>query len=292
MQPDHPLIRSARSSLIALALLTLSACSSLLLGGMNTLSRSGELEVATGMTFDLEHRLALDIYSPPGATGAPVVVFFYGGYWRYGERAQYRWVGEALARQGVVVFVPDYRKYPDTGLDGFMADAAKAVAFAHAHAAAHGGDPKRIVLMGHSAGAHLAGLLATDAHWLQPHGLTPGSLCGVIGLAGPFDFLPLTGPDLREIFSEDHDEQLRSQPIHFVDGDEPPMLLLHGEADTTVGRHNSANLAAALNKAGVHAQFKLYPELTHVGILLALSGRFAKDAPVMPDVIGFAKACP
>ena len=269
----------------------LGGCSGLLFTGMNSLSGDSRLKTSEGVEFDAAHDLALDVYTPENASKAPVVVFFYGGNWRNGERAQYRWVGEALAREGVVAVLPDYRKFPATGLDGFMTDAASAVAWAHAHAAEHGGDPARIVLMGHSAGAHLAALLATDARWLGAQQLKPKDLCGVVGLAGPYDFLPLTSASLREIFGGDRAEQLRSQPTHFVDGDEPPMLLLHGAADTTVGQHNTENLARALKQAGVPADVRIYPELKHVGMLLALSGRFAKDAPVTADSLMFIRAC-
>lgn len=283
----NPIPRILAATLFAA---TLGGCSGLLFTGLNSLSGDSDL-TTTSVEFDSAHTLALDVFASQDASAAPVVVFFYGGYWRNGERGQYRWVGEALARKGVVAVLPDYRKFPSVGLDGFMADAASAVAWARAHAAEHGGDPERIVLMGHSAGAHLAALLATDATWLAPHRIKPRDLCGVVGLAGPYDFLPLTGPKLIEIFGTEHHEQLRSQPTHYVDGDEPPMLLLHGAADTTVGQHNTENLGRALEAAGVRAQVRIYPELKHVGMLLALSGRFAKDAPVMADSLAFIRAC-
>ncbi len=281
----------SRTFTMALLACTLTGCSGLLFGGLNSLSGDSSLRSTPDIEFDPAHALSLDVFAPVGATAAPVVVFFYGGYWRNGERAQYRWVGEALARGGVVAIVPDYRKFPSTGLDGFMADAASAVAWARAHAGEHGGDPERIVLMGHSAGAHLAALLATNASWLGAHQIKPKDLCGVVGLAGPYDFLPLTGPKLIEIFGTERDEQLRSQPTHFVDGDEPPMLLLHGAADTTVGQHNTENLARKLESAGVRTQVRIYPDVKHAGMLLALSGRFEKDAPVLADSLEFIRAC-
>ena len=279
--------------IIAGTLLTsvLGGCSSLIFAGINSLSGDSRLRTTTDVEFDPAHSLSLDVFSPQGASAAPVVVFFYGGYWRSGDRGQYRWVGEALAREGLFAMLPDYRKFPSTGLDGFMADAASAVAWARAHAAEHGGDPDRIVLMGHSAGAHLAALLATDASWLGAHQIKPKDLCGVVGLAGPYDFLPLTGRSLIEIFGTERGEQLRSQPTNFVNGDEPPMLLLHGAADTTVGQHNTANLARKLEAAGVKVSTRIYPEIKHVGMLLALSGRFAKEAPVMADSLEFIRAC-
>lgn len=284
----NPILKILCATLLASAI---TGCSGLLFSGMNSLSGDSRLRTTTGVAFDPAHSLELDVFAPQDARAAPVVVFFYGGYWRNGERREYRWVGEALARGGVVAVLPDYRKFPTVGLDGFMTDAASAVAWTRAHVAEHGGDPTRIVLMGHSAGAHLAALLATDARWLRPHQIMPKDLCGVVGLAGPYDFLPLTGANLIEIFGTERAEQLRSQPTQFVDGDEPPMLLQHGAADTTVGLHNPENLARALKAAGVEAQVRIYPEVKHVGILLALSGRFARNAPVMEDSLQFIRAC-
>jgi len=275
----------------SVAALCVSACSGVLFGGMNSLSGSKSLEQTRDITFDEANALQLDVYRPAQTQDATVVVFFYGGNWRNGERGDYRWVGEALAREGVVAIIPDYRKFPIVRLDGFMSDAASAVAWAKAHAVEYGGNPERLVVMGHSAGAHLGALLVTDARWLEAKQMVPKDVCGFVGLAGPYDFAPITNPDLREIFGERSAEQQRSQPIRFVDGDEPPMLLLHGSADTTVYPRNTEHLGAALNKAGVTEKTVIYPGLTHVRMLLGLSGRFAKDAPIMSDSMQFIRTC-
>ncbi len=283
--------RPLKLLLSSLAALWVSACSGVLLGGMNTLSPSKSLDATRDLTFDDSYGLQLDVYRPEQAKDATVVVFFYGGNWRNGERGNYRWVGEALAREGVVAIIPDYRKFPDVGPDDFMRDAASAVAWARQHAAEYGGNPNRLVVMGHSAGAHLGALLATDASWLKAHQMKPQDLCGFVGLAGPYDFAPITNPDLREIFGNTTEAQNRTQPIRFVDGDEPPMLLLHGSDDRTVYPRNSEHLAAALNAAQVNAKTIIYPGLTHVRLLLGLSGKFGKDAPIMADSMSFIRSC-
>ncbi|MDQ1092835.1 acetyl esterase/lipase [Xanthomonas sacchari] len=283
--------RWPRNVLIAVSSLLVSACSSLFFGGLNASSSRHGLSEQRGIVYDAAHGLALDVYRPAGAQHAPVVVFFHGGTWKTGNRQNYRWAGEALARHGVVAIVPDYRKYPQVTLDGFMRDAAAAVAWSQRHAADYGGDPQRLVLMGHSAGAHIAALLATDGHWLQAQGLSPRQLCGLVGLAGPYDFLPLTDPDLIGMFGQDPAQQKRSQPVTFVDGDEPPALLLHGDADTVVAPHNSQSLQAALQRAGVPATLKTYPGVGHMRLVLALR----KDDPALPvmaDSIAFVRACP
>lgn len=279
-----------RHLLIALSSLLVSACSSVFFGGLNAGSARQGLSEQRGIVFDAAHGLKLDVYRPIAAQDAPVVVFFHGGTWKNGNRQQYRWAGEALARHGVVAIVPDYRKYPQVTLDGFMRDAAVAVAWSRAHAAEHGGEPRRLVLMGHSAGAHMAALLASDGRWLQAQGMAPRQLCGVVGLAGAYDFLPLTDPDLIGMFGRDPAQQRRSQPIAFVDGDEPPMLLLHGSADKVVLPQESLALQAALQRAGVPAEVKLYPGVGHLRLALALR----KDDPALPvmaDSIAFVRQC-
>ncbi|CAD7716092.1 hypothetical protein LMG31886_18860 [Xanthomonas hydrangeae] len=279
--------RWLRPALLLLGALSLSACSSVFFGGINAASsRTGVIEHRHEV-FDPEHGLALDVYQPRGAVDAPVVVFFYGGTWKRGARANYRWVGRSLARQGMVVMVADYRKYPQVRLDGFMTDAAQATAWSHQHARAYGGDPARLAVMGHSAGAHIAGLLATDRRWLQAQGMQPRQLCGFVGLAGPYDFSPMTDPELIQIFGTSPAEQEASQPIRHVDGDEPPMLLLHGDADHVVEPRNSTVLAAAEQQAGVQAHRIFYPGMGHMRLVLSLR----KDSQVMRDTLQFLRQC-
>ncbi|MGH8029246.1 MAG: alpha/beta hydrolase, partial [Arenimonas sp.] len=169
--------------------------------------------------------LALDVHRPSGfpAAGAPVVVFFHGGTWQNGNREDYRFVGAALAAHGVLAIIPDYRKAPAHPFPEFMADAGAAVAWAHAHAHEYGGDPARLFVAGHSAGAHMAALLATDARYLRAVGMQPRQLRGVVGLSGPYDFLPMTDARLLRVFGVGP-QWRASQPVNFVDGDEPPFL--------------------------------------------------------------------
>lgn len=204
---------------------------------------------AASVQYAPDRALSLDIYRPSAASGpAPTVVFFYGGAWKRGERAQYAFVGRRLAEAGMLALVADYRTYPRATFPGFMGDAADAVAWARAHAAEHGGDPKRIFLAGHSAGAQIAALLGTDARYLERVGMAPRDLAGVIGLSGPYDFVvgqtyaPIFGPPAR---------WPDAQAVNFVDGDEPPFLLIHGTADRVVEAVDSEQLDARLRAAGV-----------------------------------------
>lgn len=280
---------------IGLVLLAgLGGCKTTFFAGLNTTDHRHGIQSTREVVFDPSTGLALDVYRPTGAVDAPVVVFFHGGSWTSGKRQWYRFVGTALASRGIVAVIPDYRKYPQVKMDGFMTDAARAVAWAHAHAGAFGGDASRLFIMGHSSGGHIAGLLATDGRWLQAQGMTTRELAGFIGMAGVYDFVPIAPneKDMLGMFGHAPSEQHRGQPIDFVDGDEPPMLLLHGSADKEVEVHNSTSLAHAMKAHGEPVALKLYPGMGHSGLVLALSTPLQGKKPVLDDVVSFIHQTP
>ena len=294
VSPNPSPRRSRPGGLLATLLLLLgsgllSGCQAVLFRSLNATASKADIVVQHDVVYDRAHQLALDVYRPRGAHDAPVVVFFYGGSWKSGKRQWYRWAGEALAKRGLVVVIPDYRLWPKVRLDGFMQDAAHAVAWTEAHVSEYGGDPSSLFLMGHSAGAHIGALLATDGHWLAAVGMHPSQLAGFIGLAGPYDFLPLKDPDFIDMFGSTHQAQLRSQPVHFVDGDEPPMLLMQGSADKVVQPRNATSLAAAMKREDESVEVKMFPGIGHVAILLAMSRPFRGKAPVLDDAVAFIK---
>lgn len=272
-------------SLIALpAALLLGACNKLLFTAANL--RVDESAVHS-VVFDPGHGLSLDVHRAQGvAAGAPVVVFVYGGDWRTGRREDYRFVGQSLAREGLLVVVPDYRKVPLVTFPAFVEDAAQAVAWAKRHATEYGGDPSRIYLVGHSAGAHIVAMLGTDGRFLQAVGMRPRELSGVVGLSGPYDFLPLTDPKLQQVFAPQANWPL-SQPVNFVDGDEPPFLLFQGTADKTVRPRNSVSLAASLRAKGEPVQLHMIDGAGHVA---TLTGLVRKDNDVRMQVLQFIRA--
>lgn len=273
-----------RAAAMAVAALVLAGCGRTYYWAINTGVDDSRISTAT---YAPAHGLSLDIHRPESAGGkAPVVVFLHGGSWRNGDRKGYRFVGARLASAGALVLVPDYRKAPAHRFPDFEHDTARAVAWAREHAAELGGDPGRIYLMGHSAGAHIVAVVATDARYLAGVGLKPTDLAGVIALAGPFDFLPITDPKLREVFGDEPDWP-GSQPINFVDGDEPPFLLLHGTDDKTVWPRNSERLGRRLVGAGVEATFVPVPGKGHIGLLLEL--RSGKASPTLNEVLAFLR---
>ncbi len=256
--------------LVVLAALLLAACSPL--AALNALVPKGDLERVSGIVYGDDARQRLDVYMPRARPSAavPVVVFFYGGRWQQGERASYLFAAEALSAQGFVVVVPDYRVYPAVQYPVFIEDGARAVAWTKREIARFGGDPERIFLMGHSAGAHIASMLAYDEEFLAREGLARRDVRGFIGLAGPYDFLPFTDPDLKFVFAAAATLQA-TQPIHYVRGGEPPSLLITGDADTTVKPGNTVRLAANLRENGSTVVERHYSGLNHYTLLARLA---------------------
>ena len=244
-----------------------------------------------GLSYGDAPRQKLDVYtpsSPPSAAARPVIVFFYGGGWEIGRRERYRFVGKALAGQGFIAVVPDYRVYPDAVFPGFVHDGAQALRWAKDHIAAFGGDPQRLFVMGHSAGAHIAAMLALDAQYLQRVGMNRGELGGMIGLAGPYDFLPLASERLQFIFGPEP-QRWRSQPINFVDGRNPPMLLLTGSDDRTIPPSNTHRLAAKIRANRGRVRTIEYRGLGHVELLTGIASSWSGPGKVLRAVAAFVR---
>ncbi|MCB8837063.1 alpha/beta hydrolase [Aurantimonas sp. VKM B-3413] len=265
-----PLLRPVIALGAALAAFGLSGCAS----ALNAATSRAGYDVVSDIRYAPGTRGTYDLYRPEDAgADAPAVVFIHGGSWDTGSKEIYRFLGQSLASAGVIVAIPNYRLYPQTRFPGFVEDAAKATAaFASALRNGENGIPRgrhKLFLMGHSAGAEIAGLLATDGRWLTQQGLPLRRIAGFIGLAGPYDFLPLTDERYKSIFPE----KLRaaSQPVNFVDGDEPPMLLIAGAADETVDPKNTRSLAAKVRAAGGSVEETLYPGVSHVGAITAFA---------------------
>jgi len=233
-------------------------------------------------------RQRLDVYRPVDAAPVmPVIVFIHGGSWRSGDKRDYGFVGAAFASRGFLTVLPNYRLVPEVRFPAFVEDCAAAVRWTQGNAAAHGGDPRRIVLVGHSAGAYNAAMLTLDARFLAGAGVDGRNVRGFAGLAGPYDFLPLDVDATRDAFGEAPDSAA-TQPIHFARADAAPMLLLWGGDDTTVGRRSIDGLARAQRAVGGVVETKIYLGIDHVEIMLALSRPLRSRAPVLADVTAFA----
>lgn len=253
---------------------------------LNAVVSKEDYRIDRGIAYGEQERQKLDLYMPDQpAHPAKVAVFFYGGSWQYGSRNDYLFVGQALAARGIVTILADYRLYPDVRYPSFLKDGAKAVRWVRDNIADHGGDPGQIYLIGHSAGAYIAAMLALNADYLAAEDMMPRDLAGVIGLAGPYDFLPIKDPQVKEIFQSE--DMAETQPISYAQEQSPPLLLLTGDDDLTVLPRNSRALADAVNGTGGKATIKTYDRVGHAGIILSLASPFRWLAPVLDDILDY-----
>lgn len=274
-------------------LLALGACTPL--ATLNALAATDSHTRVTDVAYGALPRQRLDLYRPAGVAplgGWPVVVFFYGGSWNSGDRAQYGFVGAALASRGMLALVADYRLYPEVRFPSFLADSAQALAWGLSHAAEQGGNPRRVFVMGHSAGGYNAAMLALDARWLAATGHAPRELAGFIGLAGAYDFLPMTNRDAQPVFFHP-DYPPDTQPIEFASAAAPRSFLAAGRTDSLVNpERNTAALAARLSAAGVPVSLHRYERASHVTLIGAFGLPLRWLAPVLDDVASFVSDTP
>jgi acetyl esterase/lipase len=279
---------SRRTALAGLGALVAAGCSRLAFVAANLPAAFGDYRRHADVPYGADPQHRLDVYVPDKATvePRPLIVFWHGGRWSDGDKTDYRFVGAALADLGYVAVLANYRHYPQVKMPDFMDDAARAARWAAAHAAEFGADAHRLYLMGHSAGAHLATLVTLDPRYFAAAGQPAPPIAGVIGLSGPYDFLPLLEADVQDMFGPPP-IYAESQPINFVRSDAPPMLLVHGLRDDTVWPKNSRNLATALDARGVSVTLKLYPKLVHADTVAALSLPARGRAPTLADIAAF-----
>lgn len=232
-------------------------------------------------------RQLLDIYRPSSEIHRKrtIVVFLYGGGWRSGNRGYYRFVGSAFASRGFTTVIPDYRVFPEVRFPAFVEDTAKAYAWVTNNLMPEE-SVDRIVLIGHSAGAHSVALLALDRSYLSAAGVTDARPAGWVGLAGPYAFEPTTWPSTKDIFktATDPDEP---RPVTHVDTDAPPALLFHGTRDDVVKPWNAERMVAAYraaNRPVVHREIKGY---SHLGVLLAMAWPFRGTANIFEEILAF-----
>lgn len=241
----------------------------------------------SGIAFG-SHGQRLDVWRPARASrqALPVLIFWYGGGWVNGSREAYAFAARAYARQGFIVVMPDYRKVPSVRFPAFLVDGAQAVRWTRDHVGALGGDPDRIAVAGHSAGAYTAAMLTLDPQWLRAEGMQPGVIKAAVGLCGPYDFYPFTAKRAIDAMKGVADP-LVTQPIRFARPDAAPILLVSAGADVQVGAHNAKNLTSRLKAVGGRATHIDYPGLSHEDVAMALSVPFGWKAPVLSDSVNF-----
>ena len=263
-------------------MILIAGCS--VLDVVNSLSSTDGSSTTTGISYGDNQRHKLDVYLPERPARDPAwIVFFYGGGWTKGQRADYAFVGRRLAALGYYVVIPDYRLYPQVTFPAFIEDGANAVDWVFKHRLTWSADDLPVVLMGHSAGAQIAALLAMDTLARENSG--PKEIDAWIGLAGPYNFLPIKSAVLKQVFPESTRHE--SQAINFVNADNPPALILHGETDRRVLPANSLSLHQALTDNGVNAMLRIYPNTGHAAILRPFASFLFPSIPVLGDISSF-----
>ena len=287
--------RLPRRSLFAMLPALLTACSAV--DVLNATVPTDTYRSAADLAYGNHPRQKVDVYLPSqpltdkalAAGGAPMVVFFYGGSWSSGNRADYRFVGEALAAQGIVTVLADYRLSPEVRYPVFLQDSALAMRWAFDNAQKYAADPARIFVMGHSAGAYNAAMLALDKRWLGAVGLSPARLAGWIGLAGPYDFLPI-GDRKTQVAFEWPNTPADSQALFHASSASPPALLLAPERDSLVNTQRSTvGMTQRLRSSGVRVESELFDTVSHITIVATMASVLRSRAPVLERVTDFVK---
>ena len=236
------------------------------------------------LAYGEDGRQTLDIYRASlTRKGAPVVVFLYGGRWKYSTENDYLLVGNALARQGWIAVLPNYRLFPSARFPAWVVDGASAVRWTRGHVAQYGGDSTNIVVVGHSSSGHTVAMLALDDQYLRAAGVPAGAVRGFVSMSGPVD-TTWTDEDVQQMMGPSAQWPV-TYPSSFVNGRNPPLLLLHGESDSVVTVGNSVRLAELVRRRGGCVRLETYRGIGHVKIVLAIV--FRSIAPVLRDLAAF-----
>lgn len=249
---------------------------------------SNGYQVTRDVAYGDHARQKLDIYVPIRASTdnkRPVVLFFYGGSWQFGSKDDYLFLGQALSSRGFVTVIADYRLYPEVYFPAFVEDGAKALRYVHDSIGTYHGDADKLFVAGHSAGAFIAAMLAVNDTYLTNAGAEPAWIKGMLGIAGPYDFLPFLDDDIKAIFSKVKPED--SQPVTFVKEGRPPMLLATGDEDTTVIPRNTYRFADTLRRYHNSVETHVYHDVGHIGIMLSLARGFRTKTPLLDDMDRF-----
>lgn len=259
---------------------------------VNTFVQRSSFDFKSDLAYGSLDRQKLDIYAPKNAAKAPVVIFVHGGSWYNGDKSDYAFLGETLTSNGYLTVAINYRRAPQVIFPVFVQDAALAVKWVKDHIAEYGGDPNRVFLMGQSAGAQIAALVAFDASYLREVGLERSTLRAFIGLAGPYDFRAfLEGDPPAQVAMGPREQWPKAQPINAIDGLQPPMFLQQGQQDETVNPKNPEWLSAIVKQKGGEVVVKYYPGVDHSGIIGALSKIAGFLGPqILPDLLDYLAA--
>ena len=279
-------MRFTKLALVA-SLWLLSSCSSISFLAANTPASFGNYSRLANLAYADQPRNKLDVFVPlEKRIDSPIIIFVHGGGWYDGDKDEYKFVGAAFAEQGYVAVLPNYGLYPHVKSPTFLQDIAESIAWVRTHATEWGGDANRIYLVGHSAGAQIAMMVALDNQYLRQVGGDSHWISGVIGLAGPYDFIPFTFPYMNDLFGPP-ERFAESQPVNYVRADAPPLLLIHGLQDHTVAPTNTRSLYDAMTQVHGNVQVEYFDNATHSDLVAAFSFLRNRKPPVMQDIRRF-----
>lgn len=260
--------------------------------GLRILNSAVALTSSYNVTKDIAYsdsaHQTLDIYTPENLSKKrPVVVFFYGGGWSWGDKSYFTFIADAFVKMGYVVVIPNYILYPNGKYPDFIDDGAKAVDWVSRHIHDYYGDNTQLNLVGHSAGAYIGAMVSFNDKYLRVLGSNTGIITKFAGVAGPYNFTP-TDKEYIDIFRQENFVEMKVE--NHVSGNEPASLLLHSEGDTTVGQFNQEKMKRALTAKKSSVETILYGnDITHIKIMLKLHPWFAGDVNVGKDIDAFFK---
>ena len=281
------LVYRIRIIFVGICCVLVSSCTGL--GALNKIlpKDANTEQVIKGVAFDTHPRQRLDIYVPKGNEHpAPVVLFLYGGSWKSGKREDYGFVGHAFNAHGYVTVLPDYRLVPEIRYPEFIIDNVSALRWVVENIIRYGGDPQRLFVVGHSAGAYNAVMLALLENVPDSDGGPLPQISAVAGLAGPYDFLPMVYQATKDAFKGVEDLP-STQPVNLVSVTSPPMVLITGTDDKLVSPEHSQSLHRAAQSVGARSTMITYPEVGHIKLLLSLSKPFRSNTPALNDIVEF-----
>jgi acetyl esterase/lipase len=249
------------------------------------------------VAFHLDMAPRLDVYWPGEGEGYPVLIFVHGGSWKDYDKKLFAPVAQKLLPEGMVVVIPDYTLYPDATYEQMARETAAAIAWTLENAARYGGDPDRIIVAGHSAGAHLSGLAVLDPRYLEELGHSSDEICGWIGMSGVYDIQAeydywVDKGSTPEVMLEVMGGQQnfgQASPLSYVRAGLPPLLVIHGDEDETVPVAISTAFHAALQAAGAPSRLIVYPGAGHSDYLFA--GLSEERAPIVDHIVQFVQSC-
>ncbi len=273
--------------LLMFPILFIGACTQLGAGVANMPTYFDNVTRFADISYGQKPMQKLDVYVPQNFEGEqlPVLMFIHGGNWQMGNKDLYKFLGSRFARNGYIVVIPDYTKYSNVKFPTFAEEGAMAVNWVYQNIETYNGDRNTFFISGHSAGAHTAAILSTDERYLKDAGLPDDYITAFAGLAGPYDFTP-EEEDLKDIFGPPENYKNMQVP-NFVEGNEPPILLLHGAKDEAVWLSNLEKLVQAYEDKNLPFNYRIYEDVDHVEIITTLTWVYDGIAPVEQDMLDF-----